>query len=95
MSWTAAEKDGNGNPINCLSDCKHAETCHIPKITGDIASLMSSVDVGTDGHMAVGTAHMHCNGFERVEAAEAEPAEKAGPDSGPEDAPGASDEKPE
>ncbi len=94
MSWTALERDGNGNAITCSCDCKHAETCHIPKITGNIASLMSSVDVGTDGHMAVGTAHMHCNGFERVEAGETEAAGAAGTDSGPEDAPGESGKDP-
>ena len=69
MSWTTAMKDGKGNPINCGSDCKHGlGCCNIPKIADAIGATMSSVDVGTDGHMASGTAHLHCNGFERVEA---------------------------
>ena len=74
MSWSKQHEDSKGNSVNCLTDCKHGDTCHIPKITGDIVSLMSSVDVGTDGHMAVGTAHLRCNGFERVEAGESESA---------------------
>ena len=89
MSWVTASKDGHGNAINCFTDCKHGDTCHIPKIAGDIGAIMSSVDVGTDGHMAIGTAELHCNGFERVEASETESAseEKA-------QASGPADEKP-
>ena len=75
MSWTTASKDAQGNAINCAIDCKHGlGCCNIPKISAAIGEIMSSVDVGTDGHMASGTAELHCNGFERVENTETESA---------------------
>ena len=88
MSWITTTTDSNGEPINCLTDCKHANACMLPRLFDTIAPVLSSVDVGRDDHMATGTAQMMCSGLERVEADVTEP-DSAGTASASEDEPGA------
>jgi len=54
--------------------CKHrwiiggpAPACYIPKITGSLSSLITSVDTGSDNHSAGGLAILKCSGYEPQE----------------------------
>ncbi len=44
--------------------CTHSLCCNITKLGPNMASMLTSVDIGSDGHMASGVAELHCAGFE-------------------------------
>ena len=72
MSWSAAIRvDGEG-PSPC-GVCGHQDACHIPKVVEPIRSLLTSVDVGCEGHMAIGHADLTCDSFVAKDAAVEEP----------------------
>lgn len=72
MTWgvLVANKEGD---LNASRECKHSvppagshySPCNIAKMAHTIGYLLTSVDVGSDGHMASGTAKLECHGFER------------------------------
>lgn len=72
MTWgvLVTNKDGD---LNVCRECKHSvppagshySPCNIAKMSQTIGSLLTSVDVGADGHMACGTAKLECHGFDR------------------------------
>ena len=72
MSWSATIRvDGEGS--SPCGVCRHQDTCHIPKVVGPIRSLLTSVDVGCEGHMAIGHADLTCDSFGAKDAAVEEP----------------------
>lgn len=40
--------------------------CYIPKAANTIGSLLTSLDIGADGHMACGSAKLMCSGYEEI-----------------------------
>ena len=51
--------------------CKHGgshagghHVCNVSAVAQQIASLLTAIDVGADGHMAAGNAVLQCHGFE-------------------------------
>ena len=77
MTWSAriTRPDGT-NPVRegatapdyaACQSCKHVQgQCNIAKIAHTIAPVLTSVDVGNDGHMASGEALLKCNGYEQA-----------------------------
>lgn len=62
---------------NACTSCKHGQygwptggdveqvvPCNIPNVSSCLGSILTSVDVGADGHMASGEAILKCNGYE-------------------------------
>lgn len=43
---------------------KQIQPCYLPKVASNVGSLLTSVDVGADGHMAGGEALLKCSGYE-------------------------------
>lgn len=66
MTWTPRIVDSAGDDIDCGA-CKHISFCNIHKITSSLATVMTSVDTCSDGHMASGESKHECYGFESVE----------------------------
>lgn len=72
MTWGVIVTNKEGETSVCR-ECKHSvppagsyhSPCNIIKMAHVLGSLLTSVDVGADGHMASGTAKLECNGFER------------------------------
>ncbi len=69
MTWSAVitDKDGNRSQegFSICYDCKHANgACNVAKIGHVVGTMLTVIDVGSDGHMASGRADLHCNGFE-------------------------------
>lgn len=65
--------DGKGGQFyQACQGCKHGQVdaekrtvpCYLPKVSGVVGSLLTSVDVDANGHMASGSADLKCNGFE-------------------------------
>jgi len=64
----------------CMS-CKHGDAlvetghawnkqinpCNVSKVAHTLAPIMTSVDIGADGHMAGGEALLRCSGYEPKE----------------------------
>jgi hypothetical protein len=46
---------------------KQIQPCYLPKVANSIGNILTSVDVGADGHMASGEALLKCNGYEPKE----------------------------
>ncbi len=71
MTDASGSLDGNSG-WNVCPDCVHSvydqnlrtSYCNIPKVDSSIASFLTSIDVGADGHMASGTAILQCRGFQ-------------------------------
>ena len=82
MTWNAhIEVEGIvAEYNNPCTKCKHNSFCNVSAIVHTIAPVISSVDTGSDGHMASGTAVLKCNGFEAPETESSE-AEGTGEDS--------------
>ena len=69
-----------GKDYHACQSCKHGQydhetgntsggstkiqPCFLPKIANNIGSLLTSVDVDANGHMASGSAELRCNGYE-------------------------------
>jgi hypothetical protein len=77
MTWSARFTDSNGNvpegTYSACQNCKHGQTdpnrsyhapCNLPSAGSQLASLLTSIDVGCDGHMAGGSADLKCYGYE-------------------------------
>lgn len=82
MTWSASVfvegvEDGYSQPCR---KCAHNSCCNISSIADTIGPVLTSVDTGSDGHMASGEAVLKCNGFEPVP--ETSEAEGSGEDSG-------------
>ncbi len=45
--------------------------CNVTKMAGNVGSMLTSIDIGADGHMAGGQADLKCYGFEPVPAGSA------------------------
>lgn len=69
---------------NACTECKHGQPdparhyntrCHIPGASWPIANMLTSIDVGSDGHIAGGNAVLECSGFEELEAQPADTAD--------------------
>lgn len=78
MTWSAriTKADGtvDGYYMACHS-CIHGKgTCYLPKVVYSVANLLTSVDTGSDGHMASGSADLKCNGYEQEPEPEPEEA---------------------
>jgi hypothetical protein len=63
--WQACEVCKHGNkradvplPTNLY------RPCYVPSIGSQVASLLTSIDTGADGHQAGGSAILKCSGFE-------------------------------
>ena len=82
MTWSLriAKQDGTipGEDYYACQTCKHNEVnpelpsraqmpCNIPKIASSVSTLLTNVDVGSDGHMAAGEAILKCHGYECAE----------------------------
>jgi hypothetical protein len=83
MTWSVRIADKNGlfqeehlttaPPYNVCGQCKHQSNdwahpvCYLPLITSGLSTLLTSIDHGSDGHMAPGEAVLKCSGFERKE----------------------------
>jgi hypothetical protein len=69
MTWSAVVTDVEGNKgkgnWHVCTECQHNATCYIPKVSNSVGSLLTSVDTGSDGYMASGSAILKCNGFKR------------------------------
>lgn len=74
MTWSAriTRPDGT-NPTqegatapdySACQSCSHIGACNITKVGNNVASILTSVDVGCDGHMAGGEALLKCSGYE-------------------------------
>jgi hypothetical protein len=77
MTWSAriTRPDGT-NPTKpgvlapdyfACQSCQHIEACQVAKIAHNVASILTSVDVGCDGHTASGEALLKCYGYEAKE----------------------------
>ena len=79
---TTPTKEGAAAPdySACMS-CKHGQhdhrtdsdtgyaniqPCYIPKAVNGIGNVLTSIDVGANGHMASGEALLKCNGYEPI-----------------------------
>ncbi len=40
--------------------------CNVSKMANNVGPILTSIDVGADGHMAGGEALLKCNGFEQI-----------------------------
>ena len=79
MTWGAQIVRGDGTPSqknqHVCPECRHGVPgpdhrvpCSVTKLGAwAIGNVLTSVDVGADGHMASGTAVLKCNGFEALE----------------------------
>ncbi|WP_214173148.1 hypothetical protein [Geoanaerobacter pelophilus] len=78
MTWSAQVTRPDGtNPTtregsaysdyNACQSCQHTSFCNIGKMAHTIGPILTSVDVGSDGHMASGTALLKCNGYQLKE----------------------------
>jgi hypothetical protein len=67
MTWGAKVTTAGGKDVQCYSDCKHYEGCYVRRASHSVGNVLTSIDVGADGHMASGTAVLQCNGFEAKE----------------------------
>jgi len=75
MTWSVKIVDAKGNApkgdyFACQS-CKHGQyppsgpaPCNIYRMASPVGSVLTSVDTGADGHIACGTAVLHCDGYE-------------------------------
>lgn len=75
MTWGTRIVRADGNtPLgsNACDSCVHGKyvapraPCNIKHIATSVGYLLTSIDVGMDGHMACGTAELKCNGFEEI-----------------------------
>lgn len=86
MTWSIRISDKSGifpeNKWQACEVCKHRQKnpalprlvyspCNIPLVATHIGPLLTSVDVGADGHMAGGEALLKCFGFEPMAIANA------------------------
>ena len=61
-----------GEDYQACQTCKHGQydedtqqtPCRLPALSSCLGSLLTSVDVGSDGHMAPGEAILKCAGYE-------------------------------
>lgn len=78
MTWSAriTRPDGTNPTMEgatapdyaaCQSCRYNTGACNISKISHTIAPVLTSVDMGSDGHMASGEALLKCNGYEPKE----------------------------
>lgn len=81
MTWSARITKVDGSvpegKHNACEVCLHAQKnkalpervwrpCNIPSIGNQLGGLLTSIDVGADGHMAGGNALLQCQGFEPI-----------------------------
>lgn len=82
MTWSArvTKPDGSiSEGLYCACQaCLHSQKnsalpgqaswspCNVSKMAGNVGSILTSIDVGADGHMAGGQADLRCNGFEPI-----------------------------
>ena len=68
MTWDSriTMPDGTlkGTDYAACQTCKHNATCNVAKVAPLVGQLLTSIDVGSDNHMASGSAHLRCNGHE-------------------------------
>jgi len=74
MSWAAVIVDQTGkrgiDGGSICPECAHGSfvldkgPCHIPRLARVLGGLITSIDKGSDGHTASGTAELLCSGFE-------------------------------
>ena len=68
-AWSACQKCkyGQFDFATSKSAQRQIKPCSLSNVSNPLASLMTSIDVGADGHMAGGTADLKCSGFELME----------------------------
>ena len=74
------QEGANGPDYQACQSCRHGQNdfetgrqpwpkirpCNIPNVTSGLGSILTSVDIGSDGHMACGEAILKCNGYEAI-----------------------------
>lgn len=73
MTWSVNVRDAGGKLPegtlqNACEKCKHDQFCNVRRVAWPIGNVLTSVDVGGNGHMASGTAVLQCYGFEPKDA---------------------------
>jgi len=64
--WSACNACKHNKPNPELVN-KHHPPCQVAKIASSIGSILTSIDMGADGHMASGSADLKCSGFEPLQ----------------------------
>ena len=74
MTWSARVSRADGSYPSTICEgqddwsacqsCKHLGPCNVDKMAVNIGPILTSIDVGSDEHMASGEALLKCNGYE-------------------------------
>lgn len=65
---TPTQEGATAPDYAACQSCKHnTGACQVAKIAHNVGPILTSIDVGCDGHMASGEALLKCNGYQPKE----------------------------